>query len=282
MTRILVGDALERLRELQDGSVHCCVTSPPYWRQRDYQTEGQIGTEDTPALYVESLVGVFSGVRRVLADDGTIWLNIGEKWASGGNGGGGSCMASRRDSAWAHARNNTGWRKPPAGFKDKDMVGAPWLVAHALREDGWYLRQCVIWSKGVATEPARLDRPSVSHEYLFQLTKGKDSRTRDPGEAWFHTSVWTVRNQPRSVDHPALMSEEIVRRCIVCSSREGDTVLDCFGGGGTTALVADRLQRDAILIEISATYAQMAEKRIREDAPLLTDVRVERGEAVEV
>ena len=214
-TTIYVGDATERLRELPGESVRCVVTSPPYWRQRDYLSEGQIGLEKTPEGYVSALVSAFSAVRRVMTVDGTLWLNIGEKWASGGNGGGGSMMAKRGETAWAHSRNNKGWRSPPAGFKDKDMTGIPWLVAHALRSDGWWLRQCVIWSKTVATEPTRIDRPSISHEYLFQLTKSADSGTRDPGEPWFHSSVWTVNTQHRKTDHPAPMPEEIARRCIV-------------------------------------------------------------------
>ena len=150
-TRIIVGDALSSLRELPDESVHCCVTSPPYWRQRDYMADGQIGLEATPEQYVEALVDVFRAMSRVLTSDGTVWLNLGEKWAAGGNGGGGSCMAGRRDLAWAHARNARGWRSPPAGYKDKDITGLPWQVALAMRADGWWLRHCVIWDKAVAS-----------------------------------------------------------------------------------------------------------------------------------
>lgn len=270
--RILQGDCRDMLRTLPDASVQCCVTSPPYWRQRDYGMPGQIGLEETPEAYVATLVDVFDGVRRVLKADGTLWLNLGEKWASGGNGGGGSCMASRRDIAWAHARKARGWRKPPPGYKDKDLVGAPWLVALALRARGWWLRQTVIWDKVVATEPPRLDRPSISHEYLFQLTAGASSSTRDPGEAWYGTSVWTVRPQPREEDHPAMMPAEIARRCIVCSSVAGDTILDPFGGAGTTALVADRLGRDAILCELHPDYPDMARRRVTRDAGLFAEV----------
>jgi len=156
---ILKGDCREVLRTLPDGSVHCVVTSPPYWRQRDYGIAEQLGMEPHPAEYISALLDAFAAMRPALRADATIWLNIGEKWASGGNGGGGSLMAKRRDIAWAHARNARGWRSPPAGYKDKDMVGAPWAVALALRAAGWWLRQCVIWDKSVATEPARVDRP---------------------------------------------------------------------------------------------------------------------------
>ncbi len=269
---ILKGDCREVLRELPAESVHCVVTSPPYWRQRDYGIASQIGMEKHPDDYIVALVEAFQAMRPVLLPTATVWLNIGEKWAAGGNGGGGSCMAKRRDIAWAHAKQARGWRSPPAGFKDKDMVGTPWSVALALRNDGWWLRQAVVWDKGTATEPARADRPSISHEYLFQLGKTADPATRDPGEPWFSTSVWTVRPQPRPEDHPAMMAPEIVRRCIVCSSRPGDTILDPFAGAGTTGLVADQHQRNAILIELNPDYSAMAERRIRGDAGMFAEV----------
>jgi site-specific DNA-methyltransferase (cytosine-N4-specific) len=270
--RILQGDCRSVLATLPDESVHCVVTSPPYWRQRDYGIAEQLGMEAHPDDYVAALVDAFAELRRVLVASASVWLNIGEKWAAAGNGGGGSCMARRRDIAWAHARKARGWRSPPPGYKDKDIVGAPWAVALALREQGWWLRQCVIWDKGVATEPPRVDRPSISHEYLFLLGKTADPATRDPGEPWFYSSVWTVRPQPRSQDHPAMMADEIVRRCIVASSRPGDTILDPFGGAGTTGLVADRLNRNAVLIEINPAYALMARNRIEGDAPLFAPV----------
>lgn len=271
--RILTGDCRDVLKTLPDESVHCVVTSPPYWRQRDYNSSSQIGLEEHPDDFTETLVAVFAELRPKLRNDATLWLNLGEKWAAGGNGGGGSCMARRRDEAWAHARLARGWRKAPAGFKNKDLVGSPWSVALALRADGWWLRQCVIWDKSVATEPPRLDRPSVSHEYIFQLSKSANSATRYPGEAWFYSSVWTVRPVPRDVDHPALMHPEIARRCIVSStSKSGDVVIDPFGGAGTTGLVADRLGRDAILIELNPEYAEMARCRIQGDAGMFAEV----------
>lgn len=270
--RIITGDCRDVLPTLPAESVDCVVTSPPYWRQRDYGMDGQVGMEGHPADYVAALVAVFDLVWPKLRSDATVWLNIGEKWAAGGNGGGGSCMAKRRDVAWAHARVARGWRSPPSGYKDKDIVGAPFEVALALRGRGWWLRQTVIWDKTVAPEPPRRDRPSMSHEYLFQLSKSGDSATRDPGEPWFRSSVWSVRPQPRAEDHPAMMPAELVRRCIVSSSGKGGLVLDPFGGAGTTGLVADRLGRNAILIELNPEYAEMARRRITQDAPLLTEV----------
>lgn len=150
--------------------VQTVVTSPPYWRQRDYGMSGQIGLEATPEEYVANLVVVFGLVRELLADDGVLWLNLGDKWASGGNGGGGSFMDERSD-AWAHVKHNKGWRSPPAGYKDKDMLGLPWMTAFALRADGWFLRQCNIWAKPNCMPESVTDRSTASHEYVFQLSK---------------------------------------------------------------------------------------------------------------
>jgi len=163
------GDALTVLKMLPDESVQCVVTSPPYWRQRDYGGAQQIGIEPTPELYIAGLVAVFREVRRVLREDGTLWLNLGDKWASGGHGGGGSC-----GEAWAHAKDAKGWRSPPAGYKDKDLVGLPWMAAFALRADGWFLRQCNVWAKPNPMPESVRDRSTISHEYVFQLSKRKD------------------------------------------------------------------------------------------------------------
>lgn len=175
MSRLLIGDCRESMRKLiaEGVKVQTTVTSPPYWRQRDYGMAGQIGLEQTPEAYVDSMVEVFRLVRELLADDGILWLNLGDKWASGGNGGGGSFMEERAD-AWAHVKGNKGWRSPPNGYKDKDLVGIPWMTAFALRADGWYLRQCNIWAKPNCMPESVTDRSTVSHEYVFQLTKSND------------------------------------------------------------------------------------------------------------
>lgn len=270
--RIIVGDAREQLKLLPDESVHCCVTSPPYWRQRDYGMDEQIGLELEPAEYIEKLADAFDQVHRVLRTDGVCWINIGDKWASGGNGGGGSL--STRRSAWRVLAGEKGWRKPPPGYKDKDLVLAGFTLAERLRQDGWFLRKTIIWSKLRANEPPRLDRPSVSHEYLFMLSKQNDSRARDPGEKWWQSSVWEIAPQG-GADHPAMMPEELVRRCIVSSSKRGDIILDPFSGSGTTGLVADRLGRDALLIELNPAYAKMADLRIHADGPLFAETEKE-------
>lgn len=167
------GNCIDVLCKLPDESVQCCVTSPPYWRQRDYGHTGQIGLEQTPEDYVSNLVSVFREVRRILKPDGTLWLNLGDKWASGGNGGGGSFMRERGE-AWAHAAVAKGWRKPPHGYKDKDLLGLPWMTAFALRSDGWYLRQCNIWAKPNCMPESVQDRSTASHEYVFHLSKSND------------------------------------------------------------------------------------------------------------
>ena len=169
--QVFCGDALTVLRELPSESVHSIVTSPPYWRQRDYGLSGQVGLEATPERYCDRLVKAFAEARRVLRVDGTFWLNIGDKWASGGNGGGGSFMDER--AAWSNLKDVKGWRNPPC-YKDKDLVGVPWMLAFALRADGWYLRQCNIWAKPNCMPESVSDRSTSSHEYVFQLAKNND------------------------------------------------------------------------------------------------------------
>lgn len=268
--RVLTGDCREVLATLPDESVHCVVTSPPFFRQRDYGIADQIGQEATPADYTDALSAVFRKLRRVLREDASVWLQLGDTYAAGGNGGGGSLVAKRRQ--WTRAKERKGWRRQPPGFKEKDITLVPFVVADALRADGWYLRSTIIWDKQIATEPPRLDRPSTAHEYLFLLAKSKRYSVRDPAEQWFLSTVWTIRPQPTYTGHPAVMPAELARRCIVCSTMPSDTVLDPFGGSGTVGLVADRLGRDAILIELNPEYADMARARITGDAPLLAEV----------
>lgn len=266
--QILTGDCRDVLKLLPDKSVHSIVTSPPYFRQRDYGVEGQIGQEQTPADLADALCEVALELNRVLRDDGSFWLQMGDTYAAGGNGGGGSLVAKRRQ--WTGAHERKGWRRQSPGFKEKDITLTPFLVADQLRAEGWYLRGTIIWDKQVATEPPRLDRPSTAHEYLFLLAKSEQYAVRNPGEPWFLSTVWQIRPQPSYTGHPAVMPAELARRCIVCSSSEGDTILDPFGGAGTTGLAADRVGRNAILIELNPEYAAIAERRIFNDAPLFS------------
>lgn len=267
--QIITGDCRDVLKTLADESVHCVLTSPPYFHQRDYGHIKQIGREATPADLADELSAVFAEVRRVLRGDGAFWLQIGDTYAAGGNGGGGSLVAKRRQ--WTGAHERKGWRRQSPGFKEKDITLTPFVVADTLRADGWYLRSTIIWDKDVATEPPRLDRPSTAHEYLFLLAKSEKYRVRDPGEPWFRSTVWRIRPQPSYTGHPAVMPAELARRCIVCSTDEGDVILDPFGGAGTSGMVADRLGRDAILIELNPAYAEIARSRMTRDAGMFAE-----------
>lgn len=173
---IHIGDCMETMRSLAPQSIHCCITSPPYFGLRDYGHDGQIGLEQTPDEYVAKLVEVFREVRRVLRDDGTLWLNLGDSYAS--NAGGYSESGSRGESAWHSIGAKTqasvrkgAQRRPPAGLKPKDLIGIPWRVAFALQADDWYLRQDIIWAKPNPMPESVTDRCTKSHEYLFLLSK---------------------------------------------------------------------------------------------------------------
>ncbi len=259
--RILVGDARQKLKDLADESAQACVTSPPFWRQRDYEADGQLGIERDPREYAERLVDIMREVRRVLVPSGVAFLELGDTYAAGGNGGGGSRAKKRRKLTSLQQR--TGWRSPPSGYKNRDLSLSPFMVADMLRADGWVLRQTIIWNKGTATEPPRLERPSVSHSYVFLLAKGQRSDVRDPGEDWWHSSVWTIPPSRAKDGHPAPMAEELARRCILCATQPGDVVIDPFLGSGTTAVVAGRLNRDCVGIELNSIFATSAGRRIR-------------------
>lgn len=412
--RILKGDCREVLRELPPESVHCVVTSPPYWGLRDYGVapsiwggdhgcthvwgpaqrtawansvpgpspnrpkngggwacdtkvtgpfcarcgawKGAHGLEPTLDMFVTHETAIFAEVRRVLRDDGTLWLNLGDSYATGAGKGGGA-----QGDAWAgrpalgstsqfRDRKVNGLgpmtqpnRMPQPGLKSKDLCGIPWRVAFALQADGWYLRQDIIWSKPNPMPESVRDRCTKAHEYLFLLSKSEryfwdrdaiaepfaDSsleRLRQdvanqkgsdrvpgktngpmkavglnanrssykPGSASHvnegeriaksdaglplneagrnRRSVWTVNTEGFSEAHFATFPPALIEPCILAGCPAGGTVLDPFGGAGTTGLVADRLGRDAILIELNPEYAAMAERRIRGDAPLFAEV----------
>lgn len=260
LTHILTGDARQQLTRLRDNSIHCVVTSPPYFRIRDYGVAGQLGQEATPADFADALSGIFAELRRVLREDGSCWLNLGDTYAAGGNGGGGSLVKKR--PTWHGAAERKGWRRQPPGFKQKDITLAPFVVADMLRADGWYLRAVVIWSKGNAAEPPRLDRPSVAHEYVFLLSKAEHYAVRDPGEPWFRSTVWTIQPAANRTTHPAVMPDELARRCIVCSTKENDIVLDPFCGAGTVGVVCKQHRRHFIGIDLNPSYVEMAQRRI--------------------
>jgi DNA modification methylase len=283
--RVLVGDVRTRLAELPDGSVQTCVTSPPYWGLRDYGQGDQIGLEQTPEEYVAQMVDVFRQVRRVLADDGTLWLNLGDSYGAG-----------------------------------KQLIGIPWRVALALQADGWVLRQDIIWNKPNPMPESVKDRCTKAHEYVFLMSKASrykydqaaiaeeslrpgavgiiggqkarreppisesDPRYRGGSEQWGRSvevgsrrnrrSVWTTASRPFPGAHFAVMPEALVEPCILAGSSPDDLVLDPFAGSGTVGVVALRHGRDFIGVELNPEYAAIAEARIAGDAPLLNTVQV--------
>ncbi len=383
--RVIEGDCRAVLLTLP-ASVHCVVTSPPYWGLRDYGVGGQIGLERTLHEYVAEMVAVFREVRRVLRDDGTLWLNLGDAFC--GNGGAGGAMASTGLGSPARAalprpeaadpERFGRWRRDYGGLKNKDLMMIPARVALALQDDGWWLRSDIIWAKPNPMPESVTDRPTSSHEHIFLLTKSARyffdaEAVREPSEqpdrvradkfggaSWEgrqqHSegalftggatrnirNVWEIATAPFPEAHFATFPPELAERCIKAGTSErgccpacgapwvrqtearfvpqqdvspergvrcaegqkpmdassgwpgvprGTTerkttgwrpscscpeappvpciVLDLFGGAGTTGLVADRLQRDAVLIELNPVYAAMARSRILADAPLL-------------
>lgn len=300
MDKIITGNAIEVLKELPDCTADCCITSPPYLGLRNYGVSGQLGLENSVEAYINRLTDIFREVRRVLKNDGTLWLNIGDSYVSS-------------NSEYSNC-------------KRKDLIGIPWLLAFALRNDGWYLRQDIIWEKPNAMPESVKDRCTKTHEYLFlfskqskyyfdyeaikepavgfnnippagskgtlksnsRLRKG-NSRTFRGGGAYtkgqsFNNSaeitreshgntdnttglrnkrsVWTVATQGYKEAHFATFPEKLIEPCVIAGSREGGIVLDPFVGSGTTAVVAKKHNRGFIGIELNPEYVEMAKRRL--------------------
>jgi len=284
---VMLGDCLDTLKTLPEQSVHTCVTSPPYFGLRDYGVEGQLGAEPTPDEFVEALVRVFREVWRVLRDDGTVWLNLGDSYSNGG----GTTQA---------AGKKYGGRsidiRPDDGITPKDLIGIPSRVAFALQADGWYLRQDIIWHKPNPMPESVRDRCTKAHEYIFLLSKSPKyyydqgavkepevcGRQRGPAEhpdakstngnsglgrrkstgMRNRRSVWTVTTRPYKGAHFAAFPPDLIQPCILAGCPEGGTVLDPFGGSGTTAGVALAHGRNAVLCELSPEYAALVPERI--------------------
>ena len=398
MINIKIGDCRNIIKELPSNYFNTCVTSPPYWGLRDYGNDGQLGLEKTPKEFVDNLVKVFREVKRVLRDDGTLWLNLGDSYSSGGR--------TSTTNQTVRGDKDYGVTRPAVckNIKPKDLVGIPWRVAFALQEDGWYLRQDIIWHKPNSMPESVQDRCTKSHEYIFLLSKSKNYyfdnesikdksltqniksnnqklskyknlkeekkyrqgihhkrgeniviiRPKLPNkkqfldfiksktdanflventdikkttiEHWFRNddgfsfprkddwlkindlindwseeynfinygltyeethldsvvtnesknkrSVWTVTTKPYKEAHFATYPPDLIEPCILAGCPENGNVLDPFGGAGTTALVADRLNRNATIIELNKEYIKIADKRITNDAPLFTKIKV--------
>jgi DNA modification methylase len=305
--KVLIGDCIKSMRTLPDQSVNCCVTSPPYFGLRDYGQDGQIGLEATPDAFVAALVAVFREVRRVLRNDGTVWLNLGDSYASTAPGtrNAPQVMGSKASpEQWGNFRPDL--RKQ--GIKQKDLIGIPWRVAFALQSDGWYLRQDIIWHKPNPMPESVRDRCTKAHEYIFMLSKSpkyyydheavkepavggnsgaaatfkrKNSKRSQtiPGQSYgTHSpdreaieyngatrnrrSVWTVSTKPYKGAHFATFPPDLIKPCILAGCPEGGTVIDPFGGSGTTAGVAVANNRNAIMCELNPDYAGLIADRV--------------------
>lgn len=254
--QIVSGDVREKLALLPDETVHCCVTSPPYWGMRDYGYSDQIGAEKTIEEYVANLVACFREVRRVLRTDGTLWLNIANTYTSGGRG-------WRDKDAKNQGRAMSYRPDTPAGLKPKDLIGVAWMLAMALQRDGWYLRSDIIWYKPNCQPESVKDRVTVSHEYLFMFSKDesyyfdqpaiKEPRSDGKGIKNKRT-VWQINTEPCQEAHFATFPRALVRPCILAGSPKGGLILDPFLGSGTVGMVAIETGRRCVGIEIKPDY----------------------------
>lgn len=295
MNKIEFGDCREIMKRWKDQGIKAqtCITSPPYYGLRDYGHEGQIGLEETPEEYIKAMVEVFRCVWDVLEDNGTLWLNIGDSYnGSGGQGTKPNIMTKEA------AEGRGGKAIKVEGIKPKDLIGIPWMLAFALRSDGWYLRQDIIWHKPNPMPESVQDRCTKSHEYIFLLSKSakyyydiesikdpvkQDWGTRDRTDGKYHNegsglqphsgleksyemankrSVWTINTKPYAGAHFAVFPQELIEPCILAGAPVGGIVLDPFMGSGTTAQVAQHLGRQYIGCELNANYKALQDQRI--------------------
>jgi DNA modification methylase len=313
MNFIEFGDCREIMRDWKREGIKAqmCVTSPPYFGLRDYKVDGQIGLEQTPEEYITAMVEVFRCVKDVLADDGTLWVNIGDSYAAKG---GAQVQGTKQTKGSQAGAWNGETRKPPQGIKPKDLIGIPWMLAFALRADGYYLRQDVIWSKPNPMPESVRDRCTKAHEYIFLLSKSEryffdseaiaepvaastlerlnqptleqqaGSSSRVPGKTNGNMkavgstdtrnkrSVWTVATRPYKGAHFATFPPALIEPCILAGSRPGDIVLDPFMGSGTTAMVSLQHGRKYLGCELNREYEKLQIERINEARNLFTEV----------
>lgn len=301
MNKIFFGDCIETLQSLPEKFVHTCVTSPPYFGLRDYGHAGQIGLEPTPDEFVAKLVAVFREVRRVLRDDGTLWLNLGDSYAANGTSGAQGKTGQRADRRFTAEGLE---RRIPIGLKPKDLIGIPWRVAFALQADGWYLRQDIIWHKPNPMPESVTDRCTKAHEYIFLLSKSEryyfdheaikeDALTkpvaRNKHKEGYHADlpegdrfsegervygadgkrnrrdVWTVSTKPYKGAHFATFPPDLVTPCVLAGAPPDGIVLDPFMGSGTTATVALSHGRQYVGCELNEEYGPLQEERISKE-----------------
>ena len=297
--KILYGDCRDTLKQF-DEQARTCITSPPYYGLRDYGgEENQIGQEKTPEEFIDQLVSVFKEVRNVLTDDGTLWVNLGDSYYNYRPGKGQSYpkqSVSKTNQDLPTQCNKRGNKLE--GLKEKDLIGIPWMFAFAMRSDGWYLRQDIIWHKPNPMPESVKDRCTKSHEYIFLLSKNKkyyydneaikepvkqDWGTRNRTNGKYHNSgsglslhsgltksydrknkrdVWSITNKPYKGSHFAVFPPDLITPCILAGSEKGDIVLDPFMGSGTTAMVAKQLGRDYIGCELHEEYSNLIDQRV--------------------
>ncbi len=295
LNKIYQGEAKQVLQDFPDQSINTCVTSPPYWGLRDYGVEGQLGLEDTPEEYVERLTEIFHEVKRVLKDDGTLWLNLGDSYYNHRPGGTSQTQQSVASNEGAVVDSSPKRENKIDGLKEKDLVGIPWRVAFALQDDGWYLRNDIIWHKPNPMPESVTDRCTTSHEHIFLMSKSKDyyydqnaikeranyagenrgkSRNISPDgktemdnkvyDTRNKRDVWEINTKPFPEAHFAVYPPDLIRPCIKAGCPEDGIVLDPFIGAGTTAYVAKEQDCNYVGIELNEEYIEIAEDRISE------------------
>ena len=305
MNKIEFGDCRETMRRWagEGIKVQTCVTSPPYFGLRDYGHDGQIGLEETPEQYIEAMVEVFSCVKNILADDGTLWLNIGDSYSRQGGQANAQTMANWKDVHRTAIKASSG----ADGCKPKDLIGIPWMLAFALRADGWYLRQDIIWHKPNPMPESVTDRCTKAHEYIFLMSKSPKyyydhesikemansksegirfggNKYGDDNDPKYATksgnvskeyekankrSVWTVTTKPYEGAHFAVFPTDLIEPCILAGAPVGGVVLDPFMGSGTTAQVAQSLGRQYLGCELNPEYAPLQKKRLAQQSLIL-------------
>ena len=298
MNKIEFGDCRETMRKWaqENIKVQTCVTSPPYYGLRDYGHDGQIGLEETPEEYIKAMVEVFRRVWDILEDNGTLWLNIGDSYSGSGKGPSKSLNKEHHNMESIHSKII------PNGCKPKDLIGIPWMLAFALRADGWYLRQDIIWHKPNPMPESVQDRCTKAHEYIFLLSKSKNyyfdhesikemansksegvrfggNKYGDDDDPKYATksgnvskeyekankrSVWTVTTKPYSGAHFAVFPSDLIEPCILAGAPRGGIVLDPFMGSGTTAQVAQHLGRQYMGCELNPDYKELQDSRLKQ------------------
>lgn len=257
---VIQGDCASALANLPSDFFRCCITSPPYWGLRDYGDANQIGAEHKLSDYIERLSRIFDQVYRVLAPDGSLWLNLGDSYTSGNRG-------YRAPDKKNPVRAMSYRAKTPDGLKEKDLIGVPWRLAFALQDRGWYLRSDVIWEKPNCMPESVKDRPTRSHEYLFLLTKSSkyyyDREAVKEANGRNRRTVWSISTEPYSGAHFATFPTSLIEPCLLAGSKPGDWILDPFLGSGTTGLVCEKHSRKYVGIELVDEYVQLAVNRIR-------------------